>query len=440
MQRFLDTLRTCARRQILMLEFEGNQTSIAQEMSGIYICEGCGAVGGDFASVQKHQLESVQKHKQSDRVFLKCRKTARGSCKGTQIFRVDEKSTRGKEVAHGVATSDEHQEDLDENTGTDFSLRDMQGDPDFSDEECGEECKGYDVCEYLRIGKRSRKSDTVAWGVESQKSSAMIDSSGRPGSRVSVVGRVLDLNESERAVYAYLVTSGTTVNAARNMLQTIQDPAFLPSDLRFASLSSMHFRMYMSQEYSLFESDLHRDGDGNQDVRLWYRKAGESLHQMVKSKRWGPHIQWHFEKTFNEEGHRTYTSLNSSLWMENVTGQKQRDLPHWDTGVSILGVLIGSDGTCIKKRLGGRPLYVSIGNIATAERAKPAAWRFLGWIPEIDETKMDGYSSTSKAHKWRYQRRCRQILCESVWTMLADVIFFDKQEEPQSRQCGDGHY
>ena len=155
----------------------------------------------------------------------------------------------------------------------------------------------------------------------------------------------------------------------------------------------MHYRMYLAQEYDWHFSNMHRPGDGNQELQLWFRKAGEALHQMVKSKRWGTHMTWHYAPSFNNQGDRTFSSFNDSRWLENVTAQKAIELPHWDNSISILGVLIGSDGTSIKKRMGGRPLYVCIGNISRDQRAKPTAWRFLGWIPDIDITKMGGYSS-----------------------------------------------
>ena len=79
---------------------------------------------------------------------------------------------------------------------------------------------------------------------------------------------------------------------------------------------------------------------------------------------------------------RHYSSFTSSLWFESVTAQIANDLPKWEN-VSVVVVIVASDGISIKKSLGGKTLYVSIANLSQGQRAKPEAWRFLGFIQSV---------------------------------------------------------
>jgi hypothetical protein len=154
----------------------------------------------------------------------------------------------------------------------DFSdVAEVQNDDEFSDYDG--ECKSHDACEYLRIvdSKHCVNSDTLLF---LHKPGQMI----HLGSRLSVVSCILDLNSAEQAVYAFSVSSAICHKSATRMLKIIRDPAFVLTDLRFANLTSMHYRMYLAQEYDWHFSNMHRPGDGNQELQLWFRKAGEALH------------------------------------------------------------------------------------------------------------------------------------------------------------------
>ena len=113
----------------------------------------------------------------------------------------------------------------------------VQNDDEFSDYDG--ECKSHDACESLRIvdSKHCVNSDTLLF---LHKPGQMI----LLGSRLSVVSCILDLNSAEQAVYAFSVSSA----------------------------------IYLAQEYDWHFSNMHRPGDGNQELQLWFRKAGEALH------------------------------------------------------------------------------------------------------------------------------------------------------------------
>jgi hypothetical protein len=103
----------------------------------------------------------------------------------------------------------------------------VQNDDEFSDYDG--ECKNHDACEYLRIvdSKHCVNSDTLLF---LHKPGQMV----HLGSRLSVVSCILDLNSAEQAVYAFSVSSAICHKSATRMLKIIRDPAFVPTDLRFA--------------------------------------------------------------------------------------------------------------------------------------------------------------------------------------------------------------
>ena len=263
-------------------------------MSGIFFCQGCGA-SGDLAKIQKHQKSSARKS--SIRDFNGVRSQfPKPICQGHGILFLFGTKTK---VVKGKLEKGKRQDDVLV-TGNFVDVAEVQNDDEFSDYDG--ECKSHDVCEYLRIvdSKHCVNSDTSA--VPAQTAGQMIHLGRRP----SVVSIILDLNAAEKTVYAFIVSSGICHKIATRMLKIIRDPAFFPTNLRFANLTSMHYRMYLAQEYDLHCSDMHRTGDGNQELKLWFRKAGEALHQRVKSKRWGTHMTWHYAQSYNKQGDRTF--------------------------------------------------------------------------------------------------------------------------------------
>ena len=248
-----------------------------------------------FAKIQKHQKSSARKS--SIRDFNGVRSQfPKPICQGHGILFLFGTKTK---VVKGKLEKGKRQDDVLV-TGNFVDVAEVQNDDEFSDYDG--ECKSHDVCEYLRIvdSKHCVNSDTSA--VPAQTAGQMIHLGRRP----SVVSIILDLNAAEKTVYAFIVSSGICHKIATRMLKIIRDPAFFPTNLRFANLTSMHYRMYLAQEYDLHCSDMHRTGDGNQELKLWFRKAGEALHQRVKSKRWGTHMTWHYAQSYNKQGDRTF--------------------------------------------------------------------------------------------------------------------------------------
>ena len=235
-------------------------------MSEMFFCQGCGA-SGDLSKIQKHQKKEARKF--SIRDFKVVRdQFPKPICQGKGILSVFGKKTK---VVEGKLEKRKREDDILV-AGNFSDVAEEQNDDEFSDYDG--ECKSHDACEYLRIvdSKHCVNSDTSA--VPAQTAGQMIHLGRRP----PVVSIILDLNAAEKTVYAFIVSSGICHKSATRMLKIIRDPAFLPTDLRFANLTSMHYRMYLAQEYDWHFSNMHRPGDGNQELQLWFRKAGEALH------------------------------------------------------------------------------------------------------------------------------------------------------------------
>jgi hypothetical protein len=105
--------------------------------------------------------------------------------------------------------------------------------------------------------------------------------------------------------------------------------------------------------------------------------------------------------------------------------------------VTVIGLLMASDGTAIKKRQGAHPVYISIGNLSPRVRASPHGWRVAGFLPQLNPDKMSQVDGGQQAQKFTLQRRRRQVHNQATHLIIESLIRHE-QEGGLTLMCGDG--
>ena len=105
--------------------------------------------------------------------------------------------------------------------------------------------------------------------------------------------------------------------------------------------------------------------------------------------------------------------------------------------VTVIGILLASDGTSIKKRQGAHPFYVSIGNLSPRVRASPHGWRVAGFLPRLDKEKMSAVNGGQQVQQFTLQRRRRQMHNQASFLVMESLIRHESQGG-LILMCGDG--
>ena len=201
----------------------------------MFFCPGCGA-SGDLSKIQKHQKKEARKFsirdfnvvnfkKESVRMIFSSRGFFR-CCRGAEWWRV-------------------------------FRLRWRMQKP-----RCvwiSQNCRFKTLCQlgYSAVPSQTRSNDSF------RKSSVRCFL--HPGSEFSITSRLR---------LQCLIRNLSQVRDEN--VENNQRPSICAH--WFEIRKPMHYRMYLAQEYDWHFSNMHRPGDGNQELQLWFRKAGEALH------------------------------------------------------------------------------------------------------------------------------------------------------------------
>jgi len=234
------------------------------------------------------------------------------------------------------------------------------------------------------------------------------------------------LNESEVSVYEFLVRHRIPTAVANQLLAMLQDDRFDVLDLRFRSLETYHMQVFMEAKYGIRRVDLHVPMDGDQEVVFWHRSLWDIVTSILGDPGMCASIQYDFQPDSAGE-ERIYSTFMGGKWMETASTLIRDQYPD----CTVIPVIMGSDGTRIKSRLGAHPIYITLGNLSLKFRQGKNGWNLAGCVPDRIR------SLAPKQSDLLYTRRTRQILNMCVVNALADIKDIFK-EGGRVLKCGDG--
>ncbi|KAJ4484469.1 hypothetical protein C8R41DRAFT_769753 [Lentinula lateritia] len=176
--------------------------------------------------------------------------------------------------------------------------------------------------------------------------------------------------------------------------------------------------------------------DTNGDFRteileLWHRNPLECVAEILANPLFANDQVFEPERVFRQQkdgvpSNREY----NEMWTGNWWWDTQDMLPD---GATIAPIIIASDETRLSTFCGDKkawPVYLTVGNIAKAERRKPSssAWVLLGYIPI---SKLECYSEEKRSDVG-----C-QLFHDCVRTILEPLI--SKGLAPTEMACADGY-
>ena len=214
------------------------------------------------------------------------------------------------------------------------------------------------------------------------------------------------LSATEMALFSFIQKHNLTHAQADDLLKLVRSPEFEPLTVRYKTLKTFHEKAYVLQALQIHMANLHdTDIDGVNDGVLWYRDAVDIVIQMLEDPSLAPHIIWGCVPEYDAEtGDRVYTSFANARWMEAAYAEFAHD-----PEVCIVSVVMASDGTSIKKRMGAHPFYISISNITAAFRRSLKAWKLAAFKPDMKRDRMKRGADGILPSKFVHARRCRQV-------------------------------
>lgn len=154
---------------------------------------------------------------------------------------------------------------------------------------------------------------------------------------------------------------------------------------------------------TMHSEDMSLPMDGGQDVTFNWRCPRHVVLQILQDHRLAGRLYLYAVEGRDSEGRAIWGPANMSMkW--------RQDQAMWP-GTCLAQVIIGSDATVIRKRLGIHPIILSLANIPEWLRAFPDFWQLVGLIPPL--RREDG----NYQNRLEFQRRERLLLA----TCLAKV-------------------
>ena len=246
------------------------------------------------------------------------------------------------------------------------------------------------------------------------------------GSQTDARDRSGKLSESEVSLYEFIVRFRIPTAVANCLLKLIRDERFDSADLRFKSIETYHMHVFLEAKFGIRRVEMTAPEDGQQEVVFWHRSLWDIVSGILEDPSMHQHLTYNFETETNGT-ERVYSSFMGAKWMEAASALVRDTYPDCTT----LAVVMGSDGTRIKNRLGAHPIYITLGNLSLEFRQGKDGWNLAGCVPERKR------SIAPKQSDLQYSRRTRQILNMCVANVLHDINVISK-EGGHLVKCGDG--
>lgn len=207
-----------------------------------------------------------------------------------------------------------------------------------------------------------------------------------------------ELTDSEVSMYEFLVRYRIPTAVSNHLLNMLRDDRFDSMDLRFKSIESYHMLVFMEAKFGIRRVELTAPVDGNQEVIFWHRSLWDIVSSILSDPGMCQHVVYNFQPD-THCGDRIFSSFMGAKWMETASTLMREKYPE----CTVVSVILGSDGTRIKNRLGAHPIYITLGNLRLEFRQGASGWNLAGCVPDRVR------SSAPKQSDLSYARRTRQI-------------------------------
>ncbi|KAJ3859939.1 hypothetical protein EV359DRAFT_75430 [Lentinula novae-zelandiae] len=166
-------------------------------------------------------------------------------------------------------------------------------------------------------------------------------------------------------------------------------------------------------------------------LELWHRNPLECVAEILSNPLFANHQVFKPEHVFwqQKDGVPSNREYNE-MWTGNWWWDTQDMLPN---GATIAPIIIASDETRLSTFCGNEkawPVYLTIGNVAEAERRKPSSstWVLLGYIPV---SKLECYS----------EDKCSDVGCQLFHDCMRTILepLIAKGLAPTEMTCADGY-
>ena len=238
---------------------------------------------------------------------------------------------------------------------------------------------------------------------------------------------------SEATYTAFREQHKLTQRCSTDLLRMVRDPDFNPSELRFACSNTYDHALAERTAPGILQHSLHRAHvDGQNECMLWYRTAVQIVLDMVQDKELAQHITYAYRPCADPAtGERVFSGIHDSLLLEAAYAYFD------EPDVTVLLVMLACDGTCVEKRRGEHPYYVSLAQLSLQARRCDYAWRLAGCVPQYEKHLMRPDDEGAMPSQFEYNRRLAQLLREGAALILAGL----QETGPEGVYvvlCGDG--
>ena len=237
-------------------------------------------------------------------------------------------------------------------------------------------------------------------------------------------------------MHKYIAQHSLTTTQIDDLLKLVHDPSFVGHEVGFSSAGGYKARVTSTAPAALRQVSLYdNEFDGTNDMCMWYRPVEDIVDYLISNTEYACNMDWEFRRTVDAtSGHRVFTCMADSLWLEGVTAQVRSTMgPH----MYVVPVVVGSDATQTRKRGGAHPVYITIGTLRADVRRRNAAWKLAAFIPALKEDKMASAATGNAVAPWRVKRRRRQVHNAAVHAVL-EGLKTHYTGRGVTRRCGDG--
>ena len=191
-----------------------------------------------------------------------------------------------------------------------------------------------------------------------------------------------------------------SADTAGHILRLLQTPGFNAADVRARTFATLVKCLDERADGTLQSENMGIPMDGEQEVVFYWRCPRQAVLEILQDNRLADRLYLYAARILDAQGRAVVGPANTGQkWM-----QDQAILP----GTCLAQVVIGSDGTIIRKRLGIHPIILCLANVPEWLRAFPAFWHLVGLIPTLRRS--DG----RYADPTQFRRRKRLLLAACI--------------------------
>ena len=127
------------------------------------------------------------------------------------------------------------------------------------------------------------------------------------------------LNYSQRRIVQLRAVYKLNLSSTNAIMSLVQDPKFNPSELgtdRVQKLERALLRGHARNSAGVRAYDFHREGDGNQDLKMYILECKQVASDLFGDPLFKGHMTFNFVPTFDDEGRRTFGSAMGGVWAQ----------------------------------------------------------------------------------------------------------------------------